>query len=282
MKITMTAVLVATALLAAPFSSVHAQSRAQAAALEERMQQLDARLERLERLLESEALVELMRKVDGMDRDVRELRGESETLRHELEGLRTRQRDLYLDVDGRLENLERGGASAPTPTSGATPATLPDGPAAAVTPEAGDSAAFGEAIVGVDSDPASEQAVYQAAFELLRQGRYEPSITAFRGFLERFPNGSLASNAQYWIAEAYYVTRDFPRALTEFKRVNERYPGSNKQADALLKQGFTHYELEQWAEARRALTQVRDQNPNSSVARLAEQRLRRMNEEGRP
>lgn len=280
MKITMTAVLVATALLAAPFSSVQAQSRGQAAALEERMQQLDTRLERLERLLESEALLELMQRVDAMDRDVRELRGESEALRHELEGLRTRQRELYLDVDGRLENLERGGVSAPAPISGAAPVTLPDGAAAAA--DQGDGAAFGEVIVGVDADPASEQAAYQAAFELLRQGQYEPSITAFRRFLERFPDGNLASNAQYWIAEAYYVTRDFPRALAEFKLVNERYSGSNKQADALLKQGFTHYELEQWAEARRVLTQVRDQNPNSSVARLAEQRLRRMNEAGRP
>ncbi|SEP61713.1 tol-pal system protein YbgF [Ectothiorhodospira magna] len=274
MKPSLTTLLITAALIATPWATVQAQSRAQSGALEERLQQLEARLERLERLLEGEALMEMMQRVDAMDQDVRELRGESEQLRHEFEGVRHRQRELYLDVDSRLERLERSQASlpaTPAPIPGTAPPARPD-PAPPATP----------ATSAAPADSTSEQAIYQAAFDQLRQGRYQQAVTGFRQVLEQFPDGRLAANAQYWIAEAYYVTRDFPRALEEFKRVNQRYPGSNKQLDALLKQGFTHYELEQWTQARSVLTQVRDQDPGSSVARLAEQRLRRMDEAGRP
>ncbi|MFT7531829.1 MAG: TolA-binding protein, partial [Gammaproteobacteria bacterium] len=53
-----------------------------------------------------------------------------------------------------------------------------------------------------------------------------------------------------------------------------------KQPDSLLKIGYTHYELKQWDQARAALTQVQEQYPGTTVARLAENRLRSMRVEG--
>ena len=50
--------------------------------------------------------------------------------------------------------------------------------------------------------------------------------------------------------------------------------------DSLLKIGYTHYELKQWELARSALTQVQEQYPGTTVARLAENRLRAMRVEG--
>ena len=44
--------------------------------------------------------------------------------------------------------------------------------------------------------------------------------------------------------------------------------------------GYCNYELEQWAEARDALTRVQDEFPETTAARLAGQRLERMEEEG--
>ncbi|MGK2940365.1 MAG: tetratricopeptide repeat protein, partial [Immundisolibacter sp.] len=80
--------------------------------------------------------------------------------------------------------------------------------------------------------------------------------------------------------EAYYVTRQFDRALAEFQRVAAEYPQSPKAADALLKVGYIQYERREFAAARQTLDSLKTTWPNSPAARLAENRLRRMQEEG--
>jgi tol-pal system protein YbgF len=122
----------------------------------------------------------------------------------------------------------------------------------------------------------SEKAAYDAAFRALRETRYADAAEAFSAFLDDHPDSSYAPNALYWLAETYYVTGDFRTALEYFNELLDRFPGSSKEGDALLKIGFTHYELEQWNEARAALEQVRSQFPGTTLARLAEGRLRDM------
>ena len=60
----------------------------------------------------------------------------------------------------------------------------------------------------------------------------------------------------------------------------EVYPDSPKVPDGLLKIGYTHYELKQWDQARAALVQVQEQYPDTTLARLAGNRLRSMKLEG--
>ena len=61
-----------------------------------------------------------------------------------------------------------------------------------------------------------------------------------------------------------------------FRAVGERWPNSRKAPDALLKLGFTQYELKQYAEARATLTQVTKRFPDSEAAKLAAERLKRL------
>ncbi|MBT8143901.1 MAG: tetratricopeptide repeat protein, partial [Gammaproteobacteria bacterium] len=95
-----------------------------------------------------------------------------------------------------------------------------------------------------------------------------------------YPESTLLDNAQYWLAEALYVEREFQRALTEFQRVVELYPESRKIPDAWLKIGYTHYELKDYTRARDALERVIGEHGGSTAARLAGQRLERMSREG--
>ena len=127
-------------------------------------------------------------------------------------------------------------------------------------------------------DPRAE---YQRYYEALRAGNHSYAVTGFRNFVERFPGHDFADNAQYWLGEAYYVTRDYSTALGEFTRVVAEFPDSQKVPDALLKIGYVHYELKQWDQARETLSQVAARVPGTTVARLAEQRLQRMRQEGR-
>ena len=125
----------------------------------------------------------------------------------------------------------------------------------------------------------SDQDNYQLAFDLLKNGNYMESAEAFGQFLAVFPSSPLADNAQYWLAETYYVQRQFTTALPTFQTVVDRYPDSTKLPDALLKIGFCSYELQQWDAAREALTRVAREFPETTAARLASQRLERLVQE---
>jgi len=226
-----------------------------------RLTDMEARLIRIERVIDNQSLIELSTQVDQLQAQTQELRGQIETLRFESENAGNRQRQLYLDVDQRLQSIEQNQARLLEPP-----------PVAVIDPAASQSAQPAErpAVSGSDQDN------YQAAFDLLKNGQYMQSADAFRQFLVVFPSSPLADNAQYWLAETYYVQRQFTTALPAFQLVVDAYPNSIKLPDALLKIGFCNYELKQWADARAALQRVVREFPDTTAARLATQRLERM------
>ncbi len=227
-----------------------------------RLIDVETRMLRVERLLDSGNLVQLAQDLERAQRENQALRGEVETLIRELEQLQGRQRQQYADLDDRIERIEQRASQigASVSTAGAAGGSV--SPGELPLPDGGD------------------RANYQAAFELLREGRYEDSANAFRQFLQSFPDSPLSDNAQYWLAETAYVQRDFEDALGKFERVLEEYPDSRKVPDALLKIGYCNYELRRWSAAREALERVRSEFADTSAARLASQRLQRIADAG--
>lgn len=225
---------------------------------------LAERIDGIERKVDSQSLLEMSRKLDAMELEVRTLRGDIETLQFELQGLNSRQRDQYMDIDSRLQGLEAGGAAVVPAAAGSAAASSG---AAAAAPVAGPASA-------------SEQESYNMAFNALKDGRYEQAAGAFSQFLATFPASSLADNAKYWYAETFYVRRQFAEALSTFEAVVKDYPDSRKTPDALLKIGYCNYELGQWSKAKAALTEVGQRFPDSTAARLAGQRLDKIKAEG--
>ncbi|MDJ0939630.1 MAG: tol-pal system protein YbgF [Woeseiaceae bacterium] len=224
-----------------------------------KLAELDQRLEAIERIVQNQSLVQLSQQVTALERRADELQGAAEELEYNSTRTTERQRDLYADLDARIQALETNltAMSQPNVLDGGTlaPGQLP--------------------VPG-----GSDQENYQAAFELVKEQRYEQAVMAFQEFLETFPDSDRAANAQYWLAESYYVTRRFDDALGAFQAVLDSYPGSSKDADALLKIGYCNYELKQWDEARTALTRVQADYPDTTAARFADQRLERMESEG--
>ena len=238
---------------------------------------------------------QLVYQVQDLLEEVRELRGLVEAQEREIENLQRRQRDQYLDLDQRLQTLSSRpldgreamsrpavpdqGSESPVVAQGVPPsADVPDvrspiDAQAEVTPLASPTVRDAR---DLETPGEAEQQAYDEAFAALRATRYADAAEGFAAFLERWPDSAYAPNAQYWMAETYYVTRDFRTALDLFDELLARYPGSSKEGDALLKIGFSHFELQQWNEARAALEQVRSEFPNTTLARLAEGRLRDM------
>ncbi len=225
-----------------------------------KMTAIDNRLARVERLVENEGLMQLYTQLESLQQDVQSLRNDVETMQHQLEQSNARQKDLYLDVDERLQRVEKNTASS-----------------ANLSVLEGGSLNPGQLPVPGGTDRAN----YQAAFELLKQGRYDQAAIALRQFMVAFPGSELSDNAQYWLAETHYVSQEYKKALPAFQQVIEKYPESRKIPDALLKIGYCNYEIKRFADAKKALSAVVARFPETTAARLASQRLTQMKNEGR-
>lgn len=248
--------------------------------------ELEERIVQIERKLDSRGLVDLMEQMKSLQRDLQKLRGNIEVQTHNIESMQKRQRELYVDIDRRMHRLESASAGgfpgnmAPTQSSGMSGTGFPVTTMSNPSTSSADSAMPGAAVDAVALTPPSERRDYDAALEILKQGRYNEAASAFQGFLKKYPGSSYADNAQYWLGEVYYVTRQFPAALTEFNTVLNKYADSSKVADAQLKIGYIQYEMKQWTEARDALNRVVQGYPGTTSSRLAQERLDRIQREG--
>ena len=234
-----------------------------------KLNDVDERLGRVERVVNNQSLVELSQRIDVLEAQLRELRGSVEELQNSNELLRKQQRDLYADLDRRLSALDvaaKGGA-------GAAANTIGGGAGAGAGPNApvGTGGTLGAGFQG-----GNDQADYARAFDALKAAKYDAAISQFHEFLRAYPQSSLAGNAQYWLGEAYDVTRDYDSAAAAFRAVGEQHPQSGKVADAMLKLGLTQYEQKRLAEARATLNQVVQRYPGSESAKLAADRLTKM------
>ena len=238
-----------------------------------------ARLDSIERKLDSRGLMEMSNRVEQLQRDIQQLRGDIEMQAHTLEEIQQRSREQYLDIDRRLQQIETGQTGAPPVLSTTETPVVPLVPVDSKPPSV---PATMPTPTQVPPAPASagERADYDTALAILREGRYEEATQAFNAFLAKYPSSEYADNASYWLGETYYVNRDFNGALGAFQGLVDGYPNSPKASDSLLKMGYIHYEQKDWAAARQALEAVVSGYPGTTAERLANDRLQRMKKEG--
>jgi len=221
--------------------------------LEARADELEARLATVERA--NQGLVPMQQQIESARADLRALRGQIEEARHELEMLRQQQRDLYADLDRRVLLLEHG-ASGGSPGDGAT-----------VTEES--------------IRESDETAVYGEAFAALKAGRYPDAARGFQLYLAKYPDGPRADNAAYWLGESLFLQKDYASALKTFEAMLAKHPQSAKASGALLMVGLCQYELKAFRNARATLERVQAEYPDTEAARVAAERLARMDVERR-
>lgn len=240
----------------------------------------EQRLSRLENLLSSQVLMEQSQRMEQIQQELTSLRELLETQEHQLGMIKQRQRNLYQDMDRRLNDLEiKGGGSASM--ANVAPVAAPGNSSPVPPPAVAAVAATspGAATAPVSGDKNGKSA-YAMAFNTLKEGKYQQAIIAFRDFQQNYPESVYGANAQYWLGEAYSVSRDYKTALGEFQKVVSMHPQSNKAEGAMLKIGYTYYEMQDWASAKTALEAVISKYPGTTVTRKAKERLQRMKREG--
>ena len=272
-------ILLTTSLL---FNSAFAEETESATpVIEPITQDLNARLEKVERAVNNSALLDMLELLESLKTEVSTLRGEIEVQTHTIEQLKQRQRDLYTDVDNRLQRIEQNGtsntestAAATEPVDEATPETETD--EATTETDSTIAEATEEEAVKEPLDPAKAEAAYQKAFKLLKDSRYDQALVAFKTFLNDFPVNAFSDNAQYWLGETNYVMQKYEVAINEYQALLNSYPDSKKVSHALLKIGYSYDELGNAADAKKTLEEVKVQYPGTTAARLANERLRKI------
>jgi len=218
-----------------------------------------ARLAKLEDAAKAQPVLALAAEIEKLREEIRNLRGQVETLGNNIEGVAKRQRDMYVDLDQRLRRFEQPGAAG-VPAAGAAVAGASAPAADAVKPS---------------SAPvnAEENEVYERAQGQRRIGNYQGAITAFQGFISKYPKSTLAPRAQYWIGDSYFNLRDFKNAIASQQKLLSAYPDSSSVPDALLNMASAQLEAGDSNAARKTMDGLIARYPSSEAAEKARRRV---------
>jgi tol-pal system protein YbgF len=199
---------------------------------------------------QAKAQLDLSTQIQRQAEEIARLRGQIETLSYELETAKKRQQDFYLDLDTRLRKFE-----IPVAANGADPA--------------------GTAPAKPTGDPAKESQEYESSLNQFKAGKYKEAAGGFAAFVQKYPDSSLAPNAQYWLGNAWYAQRDCKRAIEAQSVVTTKYADSPKAPDAWLAMATCQQEMGNANGAKRSLETVVAKYPSTPAADAARDRLKK-------
>lgn len=181
------------------------------------------------------------------------LTGRIEQLEHDLQQSREQDRARYIDLDSRLKALEQAAKQRPA-----------DGSATAVPADA------------VPAATDDEKALFDRALALVREKKFDDSITVFEQQLKQFPRGELAPVAMYWLGEMWLASSrpDAAKAGRFFYRVYNEYPKSSRASVAMYRHGVVQCQNDEVSKGRVTLNKVIVQYSGSPDAKKAESALK--------
>jgi len=187
--------------------------------------------------------IDFANQVEAIKADIAKLRGQIEVLTYELEAAQKRQKDFYVDLDGRLRKLEQ------PPTEAKAEAAK--------------------------ADPALETRDYEAALAGLKAAKFKEAAAAFLAFIKTYPNSTLAASAHYWGAYAHAQARDHAGAAELFGKFAAGWPKDERAAGALESRVASLETIKDLKGVRATLEQLAEKYPNTDAGKRAKLRLKK-------
>ncbi len=191
--------------------------------------------------------IDFANQVEAIKADIAKLRGQIEVLSYELEAAQKRQKDFYVDLDGRLRKLE-------APPVEAKPEAKAEAP---------------------KIDPAQETRDYEAALSALKASKFKEAAAAFLAFIKAYPSGNLTASAHYWGAYAHAQARDHAGAADLFGKFAAGWPADERAPTALENRVASLEATKDWKGARATLELLAEKYPNSEAGKKAKLRLKK-------
>ncbi len=212
-------------------------------------------------------------RLTDMENQLRQMTGQMEEANFRLGQMERQLEKTIQDFEFRLNALEGGSSPSASPSVPATPVS-PSASSGAPEPAPDVSATVAEPANNTTLPAGNAATDYDNAYKLLAAGKYAESEGAFKRFLETYPDDDLASNAQYWLGQSYYVRGDYQTAAQTFLDGYQKHPKSPKAPAYLLKIGITLNKLGQAEDACDVYRELSTQFPTSQEAttRLAPER----------
>ncbi|MGH8763664.1 MAG: tol-pal system protein YbgF [Nitrosospira sp.] len=244
-------------------------------------QTLEARIVKLEELLNNQPLLDFHNQIEALRLDLNKLQGQIEVLANENELTKKRQKDFYVDLDNRLRRIEQPGDSTPSepPASSSAPDDVPESnvEAPARSESNTESSARVAAVVPPAASAASAETAesrdYEAAYALFKTAKYQDAISQLRKFLKSYPESGFSPSAHYWIGNSYYALRDFKNAIDAQEKLIILFPDSAKVPDAMLNIASSQQEMNKKPAAKKTLESLIAKYPGSDAAKKAKRRL---------
>ncbi len=154
-----------------------------------KLKDLDTRLERIERVVANQSLLDLANQADSLRNDLRAMHNDVDQLSNNLEANRKQQRDLYADLDRRMKSLESRGVGAA---------------GAAAAAGSGDA---GSAVAGAAGDAPTPEAQ-----------------TAFQRVVDKYPQSRKRPDALLKIGYCQYESKQWDAAKATLTQVATQFP----------------------------------------------------------
>ena len=211
----------------------------------------------------SQTLIEQNRLSEQMSREVAELRGQIEVLTNSINDLEKRQKDLYLDLDTRLQAIEAARGKKP---------------AAPVVSDAAKPAAD-KVDVKADAKPADDASAisksYESALALAKAGKFKEAAAAFDKFVKTYPDSEQAPAAQFWLGNSYDMLGDCKQVISSQQKLLAKWPKNSRAPDALAKIAQCQADLGQKAESQKSYKDLVAKYPDSKAAAAAKQQIKK-------
>ena len=216
----------------------------------------------------------LSAKIETLQEEIAQLRGELEVQAHELKTLKNTQQELAEDLDRRVPQQAKPAAG----NSSINPYP-PSGLSGHFPPQGGE----GFPPLKLHPDYQKQEQAYNKAFDLLKNKKYTQATVGLKNFLKQYGDkkqegeaSKYVLNAYYWLGELYFLQGDFDQAAQQFKAIVKQFPGKPKVPDAMLKLGLISVNLGKKTEARQMFQNIKKRFPNSSAAHLAALELQKL------
>lgn len=119
----------------------------------------------------------------------------------------------------------------------------------------------------------TEKREFEAGWAAFRKGDFSVAQVLLYGFINRFPLSGYTSSALFWLANAQYATRDYKESIDNFRTLVTKTPDHPRASEALLSIANCQIELKDVKSARKTLTDLIKNYPQSEAAVAAKERL---------